>query len=177
MITAELPFVAIVDTVARPELSIITTLGAEDVHVGCTVVVDPLAVVPVAVNCCVCPGCTLGLLGEIEIEIKSFPVRKNFPHPPASSTGKVIAKTRKAIEPDQDPLFEVIDKRLRINLSMRSSTLLRHERACLHLMQGNSQASFFELAGRCAQLRHSLCRFQGIPQVCDQIFGILDPNR
>ena len=156
MITAELPFVAIVETVARPELLIITTLGAEDVHVGFTVVVDPLAVVPVAVNCCVCPGCTLGLLGEIEIEIKSLPVRKNFPHPPASRTGKVIATSRKAIEPDQDPLFEAIDKRLGMNLSMRSSTLLRHERACLHLMQRNSQASFLELPSRDAQLSHGL---------------------
>jgi len=91
VITVELPFVAIVETVARPELEIVAMLGAEDVHVtDDRLVLEPLAFVPVAENCSVCPACTDGLLGEIVIDIRVVPGRKNFPHAPARRTGKAI---------------------------------------------------------------------------------------
>jgi hypothetical protein len=176
VITAVLPFVAIVETVARPELLIITTLGTEDVHVGVTFTVDPFAFVPVAVNCCVCPACTVGLLGEIVIEIRVVPDTKNFPHPLASRTGKVIAATMRANERNRDSLFRLNEKRLRISLSMRNNNLLGHERTCSHLMHKKLSASFCELPSRGAQLRRSLRKFQRITQVGDQVFGVLDTD-
>lgn len=55
--TEELPFVAELKTVARPELEIVAMLGAEDVQVtDVRFVVPPLALVPVAENCSVCPA-------------------------------------------------------------------------------------------------------------------------
>ena len=49
-----LPFEAVANTVAKPELLIVATLVAEEVHVGeLTVIVAPFASVPFAANCCV----------------------------------------------------------------------------------------------------------------------------
>jgi hypothetical protein len=51
------PFAAEAATVARPELLMLTTLVEEDVQVADErALVPPLAFVPVAVNCCVCPA-------------------------------------------------------------------------------------------------------------------------
>ena len=52
-----LPFAAEAATVARPELLMLATLVEEEVHVTDErALVPPLALVPVAVNCCVWPA-------------------------------------------------------------------------------------------------------------------------
>jgi hypothetical protein len=57
VIVVVLPFAAEAATVARPEVLMLATLVEEDVQVTEErAVVPPLALVPVAVNCCVWPA-------------------------------------------------------------------------------------------------------------------------
>jgi hypothetical protein len=57
VIMVVLPFAAEAATVARPEVLMLATLLEEEVHVTDErALVPPLAVVPVAANCCVCPA-------------------------------------------------------------------------------------------------------------------------
>jgi hypothetical protein len=67
--------------VARPELSMVAMLGAEDVQVTweLTLLTVLLPSVPVAVNCWVLPGRIIALAGDSEIDTIVFAEGKNPP--------------------------------------------------------------------------------------------------
>jgi len=81
-IVAVIVVVPTATAVASPDELTVATVVLDDVHVAWLVTssVLPLPSVPVALNCCVLPGCTAGFVGDSVMETMLLPETKNFPH-------------------------------------------------------------------------------------------------